>query len=557
MSDTAASPATPDVVVVGCGPVGLVNAALLGAGGLSTIVVERNATTSDEAKAISIDDESLRVLQRAGLADDVYPILQPGTGTRYFGADGRLLAHAKGRRPYLFGHPFKSPFAQPDLERVLLQGVRRSPHVEVRFETELCGLAQDADGVTCRLRTADGTVVTVRSRAVVGCDGGKSTVRRELGIRMLGESFDDVWLVADTVRDPHRQRYGMHHGDPHRPHVIIPGREGRCRYEMKLAPEEAGPHGPDPVDLAVRLIGRHRAITAADIERCTTYRFHALVAERWGQDMAFLAGDAAHMMPPFAGQGLNSGIRDADNLSWKLAAVLDRRAAPSLLGTYEVERRPHAQAMVDLSVRLGKVVMTSDVRVARARDLTVHAATRVPRLRRYLAEARFKPTAAYRAGFVAPVPPGTGDGAAELVGRMLPQPRVLTAAGRLVLLDDVLGPGFALLGVDCSEDAWDAVGRSGLAPLGAHRVQVSLDDSMAEDIGGRTGVADADGSLESALRAARGAMLLVRPDRFVAACWQEDPGPAIRALAQYLSVPAGPSGRRKGVSDRAGAVPTP
>lgn len=540
--DAAPPPDRVEVLVVGSGPVGLVAAALLGSRGVRTLVVERNATTSDEAKAISVDDESLRVLQRAGLAGDVYPILQPGTGTRYFGADGRPLVHARGRRPYLLGHPFKSPFAQPDLERVLLDGVRRLPAVDVRFSTELTALEAGADGVTGRLRLADGSSAEVHADYALGCDGGRSTVRREVGIAMEGRSFDDVWLVADTVRDPHRQRYGMHHGDPRRPHVIIPGRDGRCRYEMKLEAAEGEPTGAELEALAVALVGRHRPMTAADLERCTTYRFHALVARPWRVGRVFVAGDAAHMMPPFAGQGLNSGIRDVDNLTWKLEAVLRGRAGPALLATYEPERRPHAEAMIALSVRLGKVVMTSDARVARLRDTTVRAAARVGPLRRYLAEARFKPVAAYAEGFVvrrpreadAPVAPGAG-----LVGRMLPQPRVLVADGRLVLLDDVLGPGFALLGVGCDERAWTAVTDAGLDRLAPRLVDVALDDTMPVDHDARQSVADADGGLEAAVGRARGALLLVRPDRFVAAAWDgHDPGALDKALNPYLGADA-------------------
>lgn len=534
----AAVPTGPyEVVVVGCGPVGLAAAALLGAGGVSVLVVERHEATSNEAKAISIDDESLRVFQRAGIDGDVAPILQPGTGTRYYGADGRLLAHAKGRRPYLLGHPFKSPFAQPDLERALLAGVGRQSSVTVRFATELTGLAMDDDGVDAHLRRPGGGTTTVRAQYVLACDGGRSTVRRELGVPMDGRSFEDVWLVADTVRDPHRQRYGMHHGDPDRPRVVIPGRDGRCRYEMKLAPSEGEPTGRDLEALTVRLVGEHRPMTAADIERCTTYRFHALVARRWRHGRVLLAGDAAHMMPPFAGQGLNSGIRDVDNLTWKVEAVLRRRAAPALLDTYEPERRPHAQAMIDLSVRLGKVVMTSDRRVARTRDVAVRAANRVAPLRRYLAEARFKPAAAYGAGFVATPTDGVPPAARALVGRMLPQPRVLTAQGRLALLDDVLGPGFALVGVDCSDEDWAAARHSCLVHLEPRPVEVAVDDTMAVDRGTRRGVADADGQLESALAGARGTMLLVRPDRFVAAAWA---GPSLGAVVRSLRPYVGP-----------------
>lgn len=520
-------------MVVGCGPVGLVTAGLLGAGGVSTLVVERNATTSDEAKAISVDDESLRTLQRARLDGCVYPILQPGTGTRYFGADSRLLVHAKGRRPQLLGHPFKSSFAQPAFERALAGAVSQLPSVDVRFSTELVDFCADTLGVRCRLRLADGSHAELASSFLVGCDGARSFVRTHLGIRMQGRSFDDVWLVADTVRDTHRERYAMHFGDPVRPRVVVPGRDGRCRYELKLRPDEVPPEGEPPVTLAVDLIRRYRAIEARDIERCTAYRFHALVAERWQQGRVLLAGDAAHLMPPFAGQGLNSGIRDADNLSWKLRAVLAGRASPTLLDTYEPERRPHAEAMVRLSVRLGEVMMTSARRRALARDTAVRLANLLPVSRRFLAESRYRPAACFAEGFVVPPAPGVRPAAARLVGRMLPQPRVLSAAGVVGLLDDVLGEGFALVSVGCGDEVPAALARSSLSHLGCRQVAVALDDTMpaamppdvpgASDAPatapGTAGAADVDGRLQEEFAPLRGTVLLVRPDRYVAAAW--------------------------------------
>ncbi|WP_055539556.1 FAD-dependent monooxygenase, partial [Streptomyces neyagawaensis] len=412
---------TPPVLVVGAGPTGLTAAHLLGSRGVRVLLVERNTTTSNDAKAISLDDESLRTLQSAGGLDEaVYPILVPGTGTRYFGVGGRPLVHARGTGDQRLGHPFKNPFAQPDLERVLCTQLRRLPGVDVRFGTRLTALAQHPDRVRVSLRTGgeDGPVEELDVSYVLGCDGGRSTVRDLLSVPMRGRSFPDVWLVADTLEDTHDQRYGMHHGDPDRPVVIVPGQDGRCRYEFRLKPGECEAGTSPPFALVRELLRPHREITPDQIERAVAYSFHALLADRLREGRCFLLGDAAHMMPPFAGQGLNSGIRDAANLCWKISEVLAGRAGDAMLDTYDSERRPHARAVIDLSVRLGRIVMTTSRPRALLRDALVRTAMHIPPARRYLTEMRYRPDTRLRAGAVLPTN-GAGSG---LVGTMLPQP---------------------------------------------------------------------------------------------------------------------------------------
>jgi 3-(3-hydroxy-phenyl)propionate hydroxylase len=512
------------VLVVGAGPVGLTAANLLGSLGVSVLVVERNPTTSDDAKAISLDDESLRTLQFAGVDEAVYPIIVPGTGTRYFGRDGRPLVHARGAGAFRLGHPFKNPFAQPDLERVLRGELRRWPNAEVRFGTRLTALSQLDHRVRARLETDTGAE-EVDVAWVLGCDGGRSTVRDLCAIPMRGTSFPEVWLVVDTLADPHDQRYGMHHGDPNRPHVIVAGRDRRCRYEFRLHDGECEPGTPPPFDLVRRLIEPYRSITPDQVERAVAYRFHALLADRLRAGRCFLLGDAAHMMPPFAGQGLNSGVRDAANLCWKLADVVAGRAGDALLNTYDAERRPHAQATIDLSVRLGRIVMTTSRRRAWLRDQLIRAAMHSRRGRRYLTEMRYRPDLRITAGAVAHL-----DGAAQpLVGTLLPQPLILHGDDhRNRLLDDVLGPNWSLLGVDVDEGAWEPA-TVALPPDGV-RVDVVRGDRAPRPRGGRLAIADADGRLDALLAGLAGHFLLLRPDRIVAAIFR--PADAQRVAAR-------------------------
>ncbi|WP_200304737.1 bifunctional 3-(3-hydroxy-phenyl)propionate/3-hydroxycinnamic acid hydroxylase [Streptomyces adelaidensis] len=513
------APVEADVLVVGAGPTGLTAAHLLGSLGVRVLLVERNPTTSDDAKAISLDDESLRTLQSAGVGGAVYPIIMPGTGTKFFGVGGRPLVHARGLGEQRFGHPFKSSFAQPDLERVLVEELRRHPSVETRFDTRLFSLEQRTDGVRVGIGPSAGQepVRHLDVSYVLGCDGGRSTVRELLSIPMRGSSFPDVWLVADTSGDPHDQRYGMHHGDPRRPTVIVPGRDGRCRYEFLLRPGEGRPGHSPPFELVRELLRPHREITPDQVERAVAYTFNALLADRLRDGRCFLLGDAAHMMPPFAGQGLNSGVRDAANLCWKIADVLAGRCGDTLLDTYDDERRPHAQAVIDLSVRLGRIVMTTSRRRAHLRDLLVRLAMRTPHGRRYLTEMRFRPNTRVRSGAIVPL-----DGEAESpVGTALPQPRVLHGPQfQVTRLDDVLGRGWSLLGVGLTDADWDAAARAGL-PAGT-RVDVVLDDRSPRVRPGRTGVADADGRLQPLFGRHTGRFVLVRPDRLIAAVFWPD-----------------------------------
>lgn len=503
------------VVVVGGGPTGLTVANLLGTMGISVLLVEKHASTSNEAKAISLDDESLRTLQLAGLDQMVYPIIVPGTGTRYYSASGKLLLHARGAGARRLGHPFKNPFAQPDFERVLASGLARHRDVTVEFGSTVTGMYQDADGVHVEVETADGRAASIAADYVLGCDGGRSTVRELAGISMTGTSFPELWLVADTLEDQHDERYGMHVGDPRRPHVIVPGRDGRCRYEFKLRPDEAAPGPNPPFELVRELVSQYRDLTPQQLERSVVYGFHAVVADRFRVNRCFVLGDAAHMMPPFAGQGLNSGIRDAVNLAWKLAAVLAGNADQSLLATYEKERRPHAQATVDLSVRLGRIVMTSSKMRARLRDALVTVAMHVPWTRRYLVEMRYRPDPRFKTGFLVP---GDSTQAKSLVGRALEQPLVLGGLeSSAVRLDDVLGQGAAIVGVDLDEEEWSRVEKSDFSPLAPTFVDVTLGDRAPKVHPGRAGIADLDGTLQSMLEPFRGHLLLVRPDRVVAA----------------------------------------
>lgn len=498
-------------MIVGGGPVGLVAACLLTRLGVRVHLIERNESTSNDPKAISLDDESLRTLGLAGASRAVGGVVVPGTGTRYFGADGRVLFHAGSPDPGRFGHPFKNPFAQPELERALLGELQRRPLAQVSFGCTVLRLQANRDGAVVETSHVGGGDATHEASFVLGCDGARSVVREGLGIRMVGASSDDVWLVADTTEDPHTERYGMHHGDPGRPHIVIPGADGRCRYEFLLNPSEGTAGDRPSFELVESLVRRYRSLSPAQLERAVNYRFHTLVAASFGQDRAFILGDAAHLMPPFAGQGLNSGIRDAANLCWKVAGVYHGLLSPGVLSTYEAERRPHVEATVALSHRLGRVVMSTDPRVARLRDRVVRAAIRVPAARRYLAHMRFRPSSRLRVGLVRPA------GGGRSVGTPVRQPPAYDPQTRRTeLLDELTGPGWAVVAVGplALPDALPEP----ILRLAPTRITVGLDERVPRASPGWRAIVDIDQSLQGEYGQWRGRVLLVRPDRVIAAC---------------------------------------
>ncbi len=505
-----------DVAVCGAGPVGLTAAALLSARGLTVAVLEKHRSTSDEPKAISIDDESLRTFQQAGVVDAVLPIVVPGTGTRYYDRHGNPLFHARGPSPFRHGYPFKNPFAQPDLEKALLEALLSRPNVEFFFEARVVGIAQTENrvAVKAQFRGAD---LLVDACYVFGCDGGRSATRLLQGGTMTGRSHRDVWLVVDTIADPHTERFAMHHGDPSRPHVIVPGLDGKCRYEFRLFDGEGDPHEPPSFDLIHRLVSPFRPLQPSHVVRAVSYRFNAVVADQWMIGRSFLLGDAAHMMPPFAGQGLNSGIRDAANLAWKAADVIQGRLDAGTLDTYERERRPHALSTVKLSERLGRVVMTTSPRLAERRDALVQRAVTTAEGRSFFEQMRYRPIQHYSDGLI------VGGSDRDIVGLAIGQPLAFDTASRSVRrLDDVLGNGWALFGVDVAETDWRAV-ESVVQAFGARPTVVSTHDDLPRTH--RPVLIDVDTRLNREFNCYAGRFVLLRPDRFVAAAWPPQASP--------------------------------
>ncbi|MEU1405653.1 bifunctional 3-(3-hydroxy-phenyl)propionate/3-hydroxycinnamic acid hydroxylase [Streptomyces sp. NPDC005728] len=507
-----------DAVVVGAGPVGLAVACLLADQDVRVLVVEAEQSCADEPRAVSLVDESLRTLQALGLSEEIAPDLVWNAASSYFGRRGQPLVVVQPSAPR-YGHPQKSFFDQPGLQQALLKGAEGRGNVTLAFGCQVSALRQDKAHVELRITGPRGEF-GVRVPWVVGCDGGRSTVRNQLGIDMEGSSQQEPWIVLDVENDPHDQRRASFHCDPRRPTIIVPGANGRCRYEFMLFDGE----DKDEVlahSFLQRLCAPYRiGLEPGEVRRKAVYVAHQLVAARWRSGRVLLAGDAAHLMPPFAGQGLNTGLRDARNLSWKLAAVVHGEADQSLLDTYDAERRPHAADMVRLSHRMGRLIMTSSRHRARVRDALFAAARFAPPARQWLGSMKWVKPAKLSAGFVCN-PTKAAD-----VGDFLPQPTVIDARGHKQPLDDVLGPGWALIQLD-SAGSWpevaacfDKLGPSVLRLLPPHKVP--RDGPVPE-------FADLDATVAVGTRAP---FLLVRPDRVLASELHADQAPEVAAALQ-------------------------
>jgi 3-(3-hydroxy-phenyl)propionate hydroxylase len=481
-----------DVAVIGAGPTGLTLAALLGQAGLRVVLVEANSATGREPRAVSIDDEALRVMQQLGLDKTLKAEIVSGYGSQYLGPDGEIFLRVEPKaEPY--GHPRRNAFRQPLLEAQLRDRLADWPNVEARFGLRAESLSEDVSGVSIALRPADGEVERITASYVVGCDGARSFVRHVLGFMFSGDSLGERWLIVDLDRCRSASPETRVYCDPRQPGIMLPGPRDTRRYEFKLAPGQSDAQvlADAHVD---ELLRSHDHVPGGRIVRKAVYRFHARIAERWGRGRIWLAGDAAHLMPPFAGQGMNGGIRDAANLAWKLQLVVSGRAGPRLLETYELERRGHVREMIRLALAMGAIFSPRSSLHGRLTRAGFRALGLWPAAKAWFGEMKYKPAPRFSGGFLIRSQMTRGG----IVGRMLPQPCVASEHGPL-LLDDLLGDGFALIGVGISPSRLAAVSLGvRWDSLVQRRVSISTDE--------------APGLAQHA-----GRLLLVRPDRYVMA----------------------------------------
>jgi 3-(3-hydroxy-phenyl)propionate hydroxylase len=535
----AARPTATDVVIVGAGPVGLTLANILGLHGVTTAIVEQRDVLIDYPRGVGIDDESFRAFQGIGMIEHVLPHTNAHQIMRFVNGKGRLLAEiAPTEEP--FGWPRRNGFIQPLVDAELLKGLDRFENVTVHWSQRFEAFEEGPDGIGVDVAGPDGARRRLQARYLVGCDGGRSLTRQLTGTTFEGTTSPTRWAVIDLRNDPLGSPNVYVGADPSRPFVSVSLAHGVRRFEFMIYDDEPDELVDDQAFLG-RLLEPHVPHPLeVDVIRRRVYTHHSRIAGTFRAGRVFLAGDAAHLMPVWQGQGYNSGIRDAVNLGWKLAAVLKGVSGDALLDTYDPERRAHARAMIDLSTTVGRFISPTNRVVAALRDRVAMAASVVPGIKRHLVEMRFKPMPRYTTGAVTYLHAGADDSA---VGRQFIQPRVDTRDATDVLLDDAIGPWFAVLCwnndplavLGGEAQRWIALG----ARLVALRPNSQLhwpgtNSAYVEVVGDRTG------ALKRWFDQHVSSVLFLRPDRFVAgACVAQNAPEVSRALVAALSLMEG------------------
>ena len=418
-----------DVAIIGFGPAGATLANLLGQTGLDVLVLEKETSVYPLPRAIHFDGEVMRIFQSIGLRREIEGISRAGLkGMHFVSAEGETLL-IRGGTTALGPHGCASNyyFHQPDLERVLREGVKRFENVRVCLQHSVLDIQQHPEKASLQVKDSKtNNIYEINARYVVGCDGARSLVRKILGSPMQDLGLHQAWLVFDVLlKDsaPHLPDHTVQHCDPARPMTYCNVTGNRRRWEIMMLPDDDAAEIVKPENLWP-LVKRWVQPENADIERATIYTFHSVIAQGWRTGRLMIAGDAAHQTPPFLGQGMCAALRDASNLAWKLHAVLKGIANDELLDTYESERAPHVQAFIELAVRLGDIIQTTDPEAAKARD------------------AKFRQGQPEIFQFPAPVL-GHGMVADALapVGQTFPQPKLSNGQW----LDEVIGNHFAVI----------------------------------------------------------------------------------------------------------------
>lgn len=527
-----------DVAIVGYGPVGQTLSILLGERGYKVAAFDRWPALYPLPRAVFHDHEIRRVFHAMGIGKEVEDISQPSSKYEWFNADWKTLVEIDWSAESISDGPVGYLFNQPALESLLDKKARSLPGVSVQQGWEATGFRQLEDycEVTLRKGSMEGGVwvptgetQTTRARYVVGADGANSFVRKALGVPFEDLGFQEDWLVIDLQPNEGVELDVPDIGqwcNPARPTTMVPGGPGYRRWEFMRLPHETLEDLQKP-EKVWELLAPWVTPERATLIRYAVYKFRSLIAENWRQGRAVLAGDAAHQMPPFMGQGMCSGIRDAWNLAWRFDLILKGLASSELLDGYTAERRPQVRAVIDASIAMGQVVCISDPEAAVRRD------------------------EAYLSGRVPPLPPFPGlTGGLISVKRGLPcdaAAGLLSVHGQVandgeqMRYDDAIQNGFHVIALDADPEQYiDTRALDLLARIGGHAIGVTADKDKA--VAGRI-LFDVSGKYARFFSGHGAKAMIVRPDYYVFGAVAElSELPAlVRELASRLSLGCAPA----------------
>ena len=528
-----------DVIIIGTGPTGLTLANYLGEAGVSVLVLEQLPDLIDYPRGVGVDDEAMRSFQAVGLAEQVCKHTTPAHIARFIKPNGKVLAEINPQaKP--FGWSRRNAFNQPLVDRELFLGLARFPNVMVRFNAQVEAVADL--GASAKVSLADGEVFV--AKWIVGCDGGRSVVRETMNVTFDGRTAPKRFIVIDIAKDPIGRPNVDFIVHPKRPVVSIalPGQIRRFEFGVDEAEVE------NDIDISeeamrakLRDLFTYEQIDRLDIIRRRVYTHNARVASSFRQGRLLLAGDAAHLMPVWQGQGFNSGIRDATNLGWKLAMVVKGQARETLLDSYDIERRDHAKAMVDVSVAMGNIFSPPNILMRILRDIAFSLVARVPSWKNWVATMQWKPMPKMEAGALVRATTKRGD---DPVGTIFPQFELIDPSGKSVRSDDIFGTRFVLVswGSDASHYL-DPERKGFLEAIGAkcftifpecQRQVVEQSDLISSPLYDGTGLAKAYFDQREHC------VILVRPDRIIgAACTPVEADAMVEAMATALNLAIG------------------
>ncbi|MEU6996434.1 bifunctional 3-(3-hydroxy-phenyl)propionate/3-hydroxycinnamic acid hydroxylase [Streptomyces sp. NPDC046465] len=503
-----------DVLVVGAGPVGLVTAILLAQQGRRVTVLERWPRPYPMPRAVSFDGESARILAAAGVGDFIDVFGESSRDYTWRNGEGTVLFHVDVDDVGRSGWPDSTSMYQPALEEALAARAESLPGLRILRGHEVVDLADSGDRVSLTVQGPEGRG-EFTARWVIGCDGANSFVRGAVSVGVKDLGFSNDWLTCDVILHGPREfrPNNLQVCDPARPRTEVSAGPGHRRWEFMRVPGESA-EAFGRTENAWKLLDLFGITPGnATLERHAVYTFQARYATEWRVGRVLLAGDAAHLMPPFAGQGMCSGFRDAANLAWKLGLVLGGRAAETLLDTYTTERSAHVQHAITMSMELGRIICQTDPKAAKDRD-TIMIATRERGLGRTAREPAVQKLTGgllHRDSEGAPIAPA---------GELGPQGRVVHN-GRAGRFDEIIGPGFTLFTTEPVGELIDCERLRTLAQLGVRTVRLIPDGVLAAD---GADVTDEGGVHLDHLTRTASRALLVRPDFYVYGAADDAPG---------------------------------